>query len=245
MSILEAHFPNQQLVTLPANILELQAEERLKARFGRKIPPPLVFEFTRDPGLLHQYYRIRAQEYIAVHGLSGFPDAESENDRSGHILIARTGNFCVGGARVNTATPRNGRLLPLETDDFRLKRYFSYLDYKQISYCQVSGLALLSEFHGSAVTREIISRILDKAASLSMNMLFAACPIFNARLYKQACTLLGWKDPQIYYNIELPDDPTTEGIRLYLFSVGIDKPRASELAGSAPHETGNPQLTEA
>jgi hypothetical protein len=196
-------------------------EEALQRRYSRTPYPELTFEFTRDPGLLHQYYRLRAQEYIAVHGLKDFPATESKHDRTGHIMVARMGNFCVGGARIDVTTPRLSRLLPMEADTFRLKKHFPYLQHKQMSYCQVSGFALLSGFHGSAVTREMIGRVLEKAAALSMHMLFAACPMLNARLYRQSCASNGWKDSQIHYDIELPDDPSTEGIKLYLFSVPL------------------------
>jgi hypothetical protein len=234
---------NQALIPLPLDVYD-PGIRALARRFGRILPPELTFEFTRDPGLLHQYYRIRAQEYIAVHGLTGFPDTESKYDRNGFIVVARMGNFCIGGARINTTTSSLSRLLPMETDDFRLKRHFSSLEYKQMSYCQVSGLALLSEFHGSTVTREMINRILHKAASLSMNMLFAACPIFNARLYKQSCALLGWENPHIYYDIELPHDPTTEGIKLYLFSVNINKRLVDDLDVLTDQRTEVPQFAE-
>src|SRR4051794_21513116 len=86
-------------------------EEALARRYSKKryLLDNLTFEFTRDKGLLHQYYRIRANEYNAVLGLTNYPDMETEHDRKGHVMVARIGNFCVGGARINITTPRKPR----------------------------------------------------------------------------------------------------------------------------------------
>jgi hypothetical protein len=202
----------------------LPGEGALAERFQRKnlFNKDMVFEFTRDPALLQQYYRIRAKEYKAVHGVD-MPAIESEDDRGGHILVARMENFCVGGMRLNVKTPRKLELLPMEVDGFMLEKHFPYLRYKQMRYCQASGFALLHEFHGGEVSRVMIERILQKAHALNLEMLFATTPILNARLYRHDCFVMGWKDPKIHYDIVLPDDPTSEGIKLYLFSVTIDK----------------------
>jgi len=189
----------------PPSLGDLEREEALAKRFSRKniFHANLVFEFTRDPALLQQYYQIRAHEYNAVLGLQHYPVVECEHDLYVYILVERQGNFCVGGVRVNIKTPRKPALLPLETGDFRLEKYFPHLQHNQLSYAQVSGLALLSEFRGGAITISMLKRILDKCFASNVSTLFATCPLPNARLYKHDWDMLGFKDSQIYYDIDL------------------------------------------
>lgn len=199
-------------------------EEALARRYNRAKQPDLVFEFTRDPGLLHQYYKIRANEFIDVLGLtSGYPENETEHDRNGQILVARIGNFCVGGVRLVSKTPRNPRLLPMEIDDFRLENYFPDLRHKQISYGQLSNLSLLPEFRNREISREMMKRLFSKADAMNLSMLFAASPKLNSRLYRQNCILMGFQNTKIYWDIELPVYQYLEEIKLYLMSSVIDK----------------------
>src|SRR5262245_61680552 len=85
----------------PPSAYDLEREAMLVQRYSRKPLPPLTFEFTRDPALLHQYYRLRENEFNSVMKLTDYSGAENEYDRKGHIMVVRTGNQVVGGARIN------------------------------------------------------------------------------------------------------------------------------------------------
>lgn len=206
--------------TLPPAISGLEKEEALAKRFNRNslFQKDLTFEFTREPDFLHQYYKIREVAYNSVWNLTHFSGAENESDRKGHILVVRQGNFCVGGIKLNLKSPRKTDLLPIETGDFRLEKHFPELQRHQMTYGQFSGFALLQEYHGGEITIEIMRRLLGKSYALNIDVLFAACPLLNARLYKQYACTIGFKDIKVHHDIELPLDPTTEGIRLYLAS---------------------------
>lgn len=219
-------------------------EEALVRRYRRRQQPELVYEFTRDPGLLHQYYRIRADEYKAVYGFNNYPSTETKYDRNGHVIVARVGNFCVGGARIDIKTPRRPRLLPMEIEDFRLENHFTELRYKQVSYGQASGFALLPEFRGGDVSREIVKRGCSKAAALNLSVLFAVCPILNSRLYKQDCKAIGLKDTKIHFDIELPVYPHLKEAKHYLLSIPIDKSLVKDPTDFALGKR-NPQMAEA
>src|SRR2546425_235825 len=130
---------NNGLVIPPPNSFDFDfdKEETLARRYSRKryLLENLTFEFTRDRGLLHQYYEIRKNEYNAVysklfHVDKNYYDGESDHDRSGHIMVVRGGNFCVGGVRININTPRKPQLLPVEIEDFRVEKYFPQLRHK-------------------------------------------------------------------------------------------------------------------
>lgn len=207
----------------PPNEYTLEREEALARRYSRKPLPPLAFEFTRDPAYLHQYYRLRENEYNAFYGINPLSGAECEHDHTGHIMVVRMGNQIVGGARINTKTPRKRNLLPMEINGFRLENYFPQLERKQLSYGQACSMVLLPEFRGGDIVREMVKRVCTKGAALNLAVLFATCPISNARLYKQACVSIGLVDTKVHLDIEMPLYEYLEEIKLYLLSIPLDK----------------------
>src|SRR5690348_12733151 len=86
----------------PQNFLEqLQASilRRLsKTPLSRE--EPIVYEFTNDRALLHQYYRIRENMYRKVFHTDKFVGAEDVHDKISHILVARRGKLVIGGCRL-------------------------------------------------------------------------------------------------------------------------------------------------
>ncbi|MDE3060927.1 MAG: hypothetical protein KGJ06_07940, partial [Pseudomonadota bacterium] len=74
----------------------------LQRRFGRtpRLPEPIVYEFTNDRALLHQYYRIREIMYRKVFNTEKFVGEEDVHDKVSHILIARRGRLVIGGCRL-------------------------------------------------------------------------------------------------------------------------------------------------
>lgn len=213
---------NQASINSPQDLLDAEMEAHAR-RYSRNPHPELTFEFTRDPGLLHQYYKIRENEFNNVLGLIDYSGAENEYDRSGHIMVVRRGSFCVGGARINVKTPRMPHLLPVEMNGFRLENYFSRLKYKQLSYGQACTFSLLPEFRGGDISREMVKHVCYKAAALNLSVLFGACPILNARLYKQACVSIGLTGTAMHPDIALPVHKHMEHIHLYLISIPLDK----------------------
>ena len=173
--------------------------------------------------MLHQYYNIREQEFKSVYGAKNFKGEETEFDRDGEILIVRKGNQCVGGARLFISTPRLRKKLPLEINDFSLDKYFPKLKQKEMIYAQASGFTLLEEFRGGDVTRMLFNRLYNRVVALGGDMIFAAPPILNARVYKQNCIAMGLQNVKIHNDIELPRFPTYEEVKCYLMSGVIDK----------------------
>lgn len=181
----------------------------------------IIIEFSRDPSLLRQYYRIRDQEFRSVWGVKSFCDSESEYDRLGHIMIVRIGNLCIGGLRLNIKSPRKPKPLPMEIKDFWLENHFPELSRKQMTYAQTSAFALLPEFCDKKVSCEMIRRVIKKAAALNSSMLFGTSPLVNSILYRQTCVLMGLKNTQIREDIVLPPYPYLEEIKLYLISIPV------------------------
>jgi hypothetical protein len=208
----------QQPTAFLCSVYDEEREERLVARYSRKALDPLVFEFTRDEGLLHQYYRMRADAFNGILGYTEPPMAGSEHDRNGHIMVVRAGNFCVGGIRLNIKTPRKPNLLPMEKEDFRLENYFPYLRDKEMSYGQVGYVVLLPEFRYGDVLHAMVKRVFSKALSMNVAVLFATCTMLNMRRYKIDCVTNGWKNTIVHNDIELPACVHVGGIKRYLAS---------------------------
>jgi hypothetical protein len=200
------------------------SEENLAKRYSRftKKKEELVYEFTRDPALIHQYYRIYEEEFKAVLDAEYHHNSADEHDQRGHFLIVRRGKLCIGGARISVKTPRQPNLLPVEAANFRLEDHFPELRQKEMRVGQAGRFCLLPEFRGGAVTREMQRHITRKAIALNLDMFFATAPLLNARVYKQNCVALGFKDVKIHFDIQLPEYPMCEEVKFYLISGVID-----------------------
>ena len=183
----------------------------------------LTFEFTKDKGLLHQYYNIREQESEAVYGINNYEGGETEFDRKGDILIVRKGNQCVGGVRLLVSTPRLRRKLPIEVEGIDIYKYFPELKQKEMTYGQISAFTILPEFRDVYITNKLFSRAYQKVISLNTDIIFVTAPILNARLYKQNCASMGLHNVKIHYDIDMPLSPVYEEVKSYLMSAIIDK----------------------
>jgi len=189
----------------------------------------ISFEFTKDPGLLCQYYNIRERELKSVYYAPSFNGDETDYDRNGHVLVAKMDGFCIGGARLFITSPRRPALLPLEINDFRIDKYFPELKQKEMTYAQVSWLSLLPQFDSDANKLKMVRHLFRKAAANGVKKLFAVSPIANSITYKTSCVDLGFADTQIHFDIEMPVYPSLEEIKLYLASSTVEQPVDSDI----------------
>lgn len=178
----------------------------------------LVFEFTRDPGLLQQYYNIRARAYRDELGSADYPSTETEQDRSAHIMVVRMGNFCVGGARIHVKSPRKNELLPLEAGNFRLEEHFPQLRHKQMTYGQTGAIVLLPEFRSGEVSLEMFRRLHAKGVALNLDISFSFAPKYVIRLDRKNCSTIGLES-KIYHDIPMPVYKHLENIKFYLLAI--------------------------
>ena len=200
-----------------------QVEDYLAGRYTRKprrVSKELVYEFTRDPGYLHQYYLLREKMYIRTWGLKNFEAPEDEYDRQSHIIIARRGNHVVGGGRLTVAGPRKETLLPLEDEDFRLKDLFPEMGLEYCKYAELSRMAVEPEFHGGECTKALFEHMYRKLSALKVAYWFALAPSPSARMYRRMFNSLGL-DLTIWRETEVPQRDGYEGIKMNLLSVSI------------------------
>nr|WP_067297930.1 hypothetical protein [Marinobacterium profundum] len=186
------------------------------------------FEFTKDPNLLAQYYQIREACFRQQLGINSFDGSEDLDDRAGHILIARDGNRCVGGARISGTTPLNPVRLPMECDNFVLKEHFPELAQQDISYCQWTRLALLPECRTTEILRAQCLALIEGSAELNYSFAFNVAGAIRARLYRRLHTNLGY-DYEICNHISIPAEDGFNNLE-HLLSVAAIKPETNTLA---------------
>ncbi len=92
----------------PADNSGVMNEQWLAERFSRQVHAKnqdIIYEFTKDPGLLHQYYILRKNLLNESWGVPYVQDLEDAYDAHSHIMVARIGNHVIGGFRLITRMP--------------------------------------------------------------------------------------------------------------------------------------------
>lgn len=141
----------------------------------------ITYEFTTEPKLLEQYYKLREHCYREDLHLDDFSGAEDEYDSIGHIIVVRQGDMVVGGARLVISSPENRIRLPLEEDGFLMKDLFPELDLDNVSYCEFTRFIVSPEFREGAVCKEITRRMIDSAIQEGCIYQFSIAPLLQAR----------------------------------------------------------------
>jgi predicted GNAT family N-acyltransferase len=207
----------------PVSYNPMQQEENvLSKRISRtmKAVEPIVYEFTKDKGYLHQYYLLREQVYTQVWELKGFIAQEDDFDKRGMILIARRGNQVVGGLRLNFRDERNNKMLPGESGDFEFYKALPdmNLEYKKIVEC--TRLAVLAEFRKEAVAHELIQLCLKKSAAMNGNYLFFISPSSQTRAHCRSVRKIGMNYRT--FDFKMPQREEYEGINMDLSYVDLN-----------------------
>ena len=195
------------------------SDERVVKRFTRmaREPQQLIYEFSRDPGYLHQYYRLREEMFIRIWGLENFNGAKDQYDDYSEIVIARIGNLVVGGARMTFSSASHPQKLPMEKDDFILREQAPELFVGNRPVVEISRLAILPEYQNSMVMLEICRDMLKLAVEQRAAYGVSVAPLALARNYRKVMFMFGleW---EIQRKIQLPEREEYEGIKM-AFSV--------------------------
>ena len=130
----------------PSNFFEvLQAAvtNRTLKPYGNK--EPITFEFTQDPAILHQYYRLREIMYNKTFNVEDYHWGEDSYDRIGHILIARRGNLCLGGCRLIVREGDETWAMPMECEELNLRKTFPELSLDKVRHAEISRFAIMED----------------------------------------------------------------------------------------------------
>jgi hypothetical protein len=179
---------------------------------GQGIPHPSIFpdseevvlEFSNNLMFRQSYFNLREKCYRADLGLDGFFGGWDHYDTAGNVLIARKGEEVVGGVRIIENLPGGDTLLPLESEDFRLKNIYPDLGLETSAYCEFSRLAVeRSSRVGGHLAKDIIVEATREAKARGIRYLFAVSTPLQARCYRKVFRALG-HDYIIDNSVEVP-----------------------------------------
>ncbi|MCP5129843.1 MAG: hypothetical protein H6985_09700 [Pseudomonadales bacterium] len=135
------------------------------------------FELCSDSNLLAQYYELREQCFRRELGLPDFDGGEDERDRTGHILIARRGDRCVGGARIASGAPVSEQL--------------NELDLVEDACCMWERFVIDPEVRTVQLVRDFCAKLIDASRGLDYEFALVLSSLCNARFYRQCHSALG------------------------------------------------------
>lgn len=147
--------------------------------------------FTKDEGLLQQYYKLRGDMYALELGLDDFPRTKDEFDDHSDILVLEKDGEVVGGVRITMKYPKSKILLPMESSNFNLEKLLPELGLPDVVYGEFSRLALLPEYR-KPFLKEIIGNIGHKGREHNARFLFAIAPLTQGRMYRKYENIFGF-----------------------------------------------------
>jgi len=193
------------------------AQGYLIHRFS-KIPTPqepLVLEFTNDKALLHQYYLLRNQmigRYINA------PIATDDiYDKISEVLIARRGNMVIGGCRLTIREGDESFLLPIETENFKIRDLFPNLPLNKERHAIISKFAIIESHKERDLLYDLCKIMFDRVVALDTRYIFArATNYVIARNWRKIATIFGAINTTICEGIDVPENPILPGQKQYI-----------------------------
>ncbi len=183
---------------------------------------PIVYEFTNDRALLHQYYHIREIMYRKTANAHRMGD-EDVYDKLGHILIARRGKLCIGGCRLIIREADEDFMLPMESSDFKLRNVFPNLPLKKLRHGEISRFAIMDDDDDKMEIMLAISQlIIEKCISSDLGYVFFKSYLSMSRNWRKIIyTHCGQKNVRICTEIKVPENPMLPEITWYITEVRL------------------------
>lgn len=234
MKEMEFHVTNMtETTSARGSEIDLGLLERRFSRMGADgADGEVVYEFTKDPALLEQFYHLRRDMYLRTWGLSDFPLKDADDTRS-HTLILRVGRQCVGGVRMIVRTPRSRKLLPMEQAGVSLQDALEGVNLRRVNYCEISRLARLPEYRGFEYTLGVHYHLRRKALAHDVRYAFILSPGSNARMYRR--TIVNEPEPYLILDhVSVPEKEEYEGIRMVVSAIDYTPAFAARDAQTQP-----------
>jgi len=209
----------------PQNFLE-QLQASILRRLSRtpwSREEQVVYEFTNDRALLHQYYRIREIMYRKVFHTDKFIGAEDVHDKISHILIARRGKLVIGGCRLTIRETDEDFALPMETPDFKLRNVFPNLPLRKLRHGEISRFAILDEDEDKFEVMHLLSKlIIEKCVNSELGFVFFKSNLPMARNWRKIIrNYCGLEKVRICTEVQVPENPIHPDITWYLCEVTL------------------------
>lgn len=143
----------------------------------------VVFEFTRDPDLLQQYYALRQHCYRKELKLDDFDGSEEPADLEGHIFIARYQRQCLGGARVISSHLD-------ASHGTSLQGLLPELGLSEQPFCFWERLSLSQTLRAHQLQKEFCAHLVNASFDLGYRYAFMVSSVRNARFYRLCHSML-------------------------------------------------------
>lgn len=189
----------------PKNFLE-SAQDALIRRFSRapKQPEPVVFEFTNDHALLHQYYRLRDQAFGRDNMHSDGSGGADIHDKISEILVARRGNLLIGACRLTMREGDESFLLPMEDENFKLREAFPHLPLNKERHATISKFAILEEHRQQDILHGLCKIMFEKVVASDTHYIFVRTTSVLARNWRMIANSFGANHTRICTEVSVP-----------------------------------------
>lgn len=176
---------------------------------------PIIYEFTDDPALLHQYYLLRELRYLKLFKVDVPQKGEDFHDKLGQILIARRGKLCLGGCRLSIREGDEQWQLPTETSGFEFRELFPDLKLDKLRHAEISRFVVMEDT-GDDVLFGLCKAMYDKVTNSGIHYLFVSSTYTMARNWRLVSNRFGVKTTKIFDSNPVADDILGDDVKWYL-----------------------------
>jgi hypothetical protein len=192
------------------------AMEDFAARYAVKAPSitsePVIYEFTNDIAYKHQYYRLRHEVFGRSWGVYYIPDEEDDNDRRGHIFVARKGNLVIGGFRIVVRDSGEDFPMPIEHDGFDIRDALPEFNLRDVRHAEISRIAILEDYNTPETLANFVWHMLVKCVELDLQFAYAYSRPHLCRLWRRVANSFGVLQAEISETIIPPPPKGCEGL---------------------------------
>jgi hypothetical protein len=169
----------------------------------RKLPE-ITYEFTKDPGLLQQYYSLRGLVFSRTHGID-MPGIADSYDEKSEIIIAKLGDQVIGGTRLTFIKAGDDPSVSLNKYSIHLEKDMPELSLNKIGFCDASKMVILEEFQTRDIMKNLIDIMFRRCNEKGFKYAFSMCPTIVYRLYRLTINRLGYHS-ELCEKIRFPDN---------------------------------------
>lgn len=195
---------------------------------------PVVYEFTQDRALLHQYYRLREIMYRKMFDTDQFSGDEDVHDKLSHILIARRGRLCLGGCRLTIREGDEHWQLPMELKDFKLRELFPHIPLDSARHAEISRFAVMEDAGDENILYGLCKVMYDKVVDSEISYLFVKSTYPLARNWRLIANQFGVRTTKIYNDLDVPENPIHPNVKWYVTASDMSGMYKKDEVQSAP-----------
>lgn len=152
-----------------------------------------LFEFTRDPERLRDYYDLRRRSYLNDKYMKGhFNKGEVDSyDLVSNFILVWYKNACVGGARLTTSTRDTRQILPSEDQAFQYSEQLPFLELANKNYGEIHRLVVAPGYRNLKISSKLLWFLYLKAVEQKLDYLFSPSTHIRSRMHRLLFSQIG------------------------------------------------------